>query len=117
MTDDRPRIVALVPGYEEGPRIAAVVEATRRHLPVIVVDDGSTDDTAANAEAAGAEVIRQVPNQGKGAALRAGFARALEDGCVAVADARRRRPARPRRDPALHRGLHGARAPRAPARS
>jgi glycosyltransferase involved in cell wall biosynthesis len=51
---------------------------------VIVVDDGSTDDTAANAEAAGAEVIRQVPNQGKGAALRAGFVRALEDGCAAV---------------------------------
>jgi glycosyltransferase involved in cell wall biosynthesis len=84
VTDDRPRVVALVPGYEEGPRIAAVVEATRRHLPVIVVDDGSTDDTAANAEAAGAEVIRQVPNQGKGAALRAGFARALGDGCAAV---------------------------------
>ncbi len=73
-----------MPGYEEGPRIASVVEATRRHLPVIVVDDGSTDDTAANAEAAGAEVIRQVPNQGKGAALRAGFARALDDGYVAA---------------------------------
>ena len=84
MTDSRPRVVALVPGYEEGPRIAAVVEATRRHLPVIVVDDGSTDDTAANAEAAGAEVIRQVPNQGKGAALRAGFSMALADGCAAV---------------------------------
>ncbi len=84
MTDDRPRVVALVPAYEEGPRIAAVVEAAARYMPVIVVDDGSTDDTADNAEAAGAEVIRQVPNQGKGAALRAGFARALEDGCVAV---------------------------------
>ncbi len=44
------------------------------------MDDGSSDDTAAVAEAAGAIVIRQVPNQGKGAALRAGFRRALEEG-------------------------------------
>ena len=83
MTDGT-RILALVPGYEEGPRIAAVVEATLRHLPVLVVDDGSTDDTAANAGEAGAEVIRQRPNQGKGAALRAGFRRALDAGYDAV---------------------------------
>ena len=44
------------------------------------MDDGSTDDTAAVAEAAGARVIRQVPNQGKGAALRAGFRLALDEG-------------------------------------
>jgi glycosyltransferase involved in cell wall biosynthesis len=79
-TASAPRVVAVIPGYQEGPRIAAVVEAARRHLPVLVVDDGSTDDTAANAEAAGAEVLRQIPNQGKGAALRAGFRRALDDG-------------------------------------
>jgi glycosyltransferase involved in cell wall biosynthesis len=78
------RVLALVPGYEEGPRIAAVVQAARRHLEVMVVDDGSTDDTAANAEAAGAEVVRQVPNQGKGAALRTGFRRALDGGFDAV---------------------------------
>jgi len=79
-----PRILALIPGYEEGPRIGPVVAAARRHLPVLVVDDGSRDDTAANAEAAGAEVLRQRPNQGKGAALRAGFRRALDDGWDAV---------------------------------
>ena len=79
-----PRVLALIPGYEEGPRIGRVVETTRRHLPVLVVDDGSTDDTAANAEAAGAEVIRQAPNQGKGAALRAGFRQALDEGYDAV---------------------------------
>jgi glycosyltransferase involved in cell wall biosynthesis len=78
------RILALVPGYEEGPRIRAVVEAARRHLPVLVVDDGSSDDTAAEAEAAGARVIRQGANQGKGAALRAGFRAALEEGWDAV---------------------------------
>jgi glycosyltransferase involved in cell wall biosynthesis len=79
-----PRILALIPGYEEGPRIGAVVEATLRHLPVLVVDDGSTDDTAATARAAGAEVLRQVPNQGKGAALRTGFRHARDAGYDAV---------------------------------
>jgi glycosyltransferase involved in cell wall biosynthesis len=50
----------------------------------VVVDDGSTDDTAAQAEAAGAMVLIQRPNAGKGAALRAGFRHVLEDGTTAV---------------------------------
>jgi glycosyltransferase involved in cell wall biosynthesis len=79
-----PRILALVPGFEEAPRIGRVVETAKRHLPVLVVDDGSTDDTAAIASAAGARVIRQVPNAGKGAALRAGFRVALDEGWDAV---------------------------------
>jgi glycosyltransferase involved in cell wall biosynthesis len=78
------RVIALIPAYEEGPRVAAVIEAARRHLPVLVVDDGSTDDTASVAEAAGATVIRQHPNAGKGGALRAGFRHALADGAAAV---------------------------------
>ena len=77
-------ILALIPGYQEGPRIAAVVEGARAYLRVIVVDDGSTDDTAARAEAAGATVLVQRPNAGKGAALRAGFRHALERGAAAV---------------------------------
>jgi glycosyltransferase involved in cell wall biosynthesis len=77
-------IVALIPGYNEGPRIAEVVRGTAAHLPVVVVDDGSSDDTAAQARAAGATVIEQRPNQGKGAALRVGFRRALADGADAV---------------------------------
>jgi glycosyltransferase involved in cell wall biosynthesis len=77
-------ILALIPGYQEGPRIASVVEGARAHLPVVVVDDGSTDDTAAQAEAAGATVLRQIPNAGKGAALRTGFGHALEHGAQAV---------------------------------
>ena len=64
--------------------MGAVVAAARRHLPVIVVDDGSTDDTGAAAAADGAEVLRQEPNAGKGAALRAGFSHALAAGLDAV---------------------------------
>lgn len=79
-----PRVLAVIPGYQEGPRIGAVVARARRHVPVLVVDDGSTDDTAAQAEAAGAVVLPQRPNQGKGAALRMGFRRALAEGYDAV---------------------------------
>jgi glycosyltransferase involved in cell wall biosynthesis len=77
-------VLALVPGYQEGPRIARVVRAASECLPVIVIDDGSTDDTATEAEAAGAMVIRHVPNQGKGAALRSGFRYALDHDAGAV---------------------------------
>lgn len=77
-------VLALIPGYHEGPRIAAVVESARRHLPVVVVDDGSTDDTAARAGSAGALVLIQRPNAGKGAALRMGFRHALDRGAAAV---------------------------------
>ena len=80
MTD----VVALIPAFEEGPRVGAVVLRATAHLPVLVVDDGSTDDTAARAEAAGATVVVQRPNQGKGAALRAGFAWALAHDAEAV---------------------------------
>ena len=79
-----PRVVALIPGHNEGPRIAAVVRGALEHLPVIVVDDGSRDDTAAQAREAGATVIEQRPNAGKGAALRAGFRRALDMGLEAA---------------------------------
>lgn len=79
-----PRILALVPAHDEAERIGRVVEGARRHLPVIVVDDGSGDATAEVARLAGATVVRQTPNQGKGAALRAGFAAALERGAEAV---------------------------------
>ncbi|HET7181697.1 MAG TPA: glycosyltransferase family 2 protein [Candidatus Limnocylindrales bacterium] len=78
------RVLALVPAHDEATRIRPVIEAARRSVAVLVVDDGSSDDTAAVAEAAGARVIRQAPNQGKGAALRAGFAAALEQDVEAV---------------------------------
>ncbi len=79
-----PRLIALIPAHDEAPRIVPVIHGALTHLPVLVVDDGSTDSTAVEAAAAGATVLSQHPNQGKGAALRAGFARALTDGALAV---------------------------------
>jgi len=84
VTSPRGRILALIPAHDEAPRIGPVVTVAMRHLPVLVVDDGSLDDTAEVAERAGARVIRQAPNQGKGAALRAGFRAALADDVEAV---------------------------------
>ncbi len=84
VTSATPRILALIPAHDEAPRIGPVIVAARQSLPVLVVDDGSGDDTAAVAAAAGATVVRQEPNQGKGAALRTGFRRAIDDGWDAV---------------------------------
>jgi glycosyltransferase involved in cell wall biosynthesis len=77
-------ILALIPAWNEATRIGPVVEATRAHLPVLVVDDGSDDDTSAVAEAAGATVVRHSRNRRKGVALMTGFAWALERGYDAV---------------------------------
>ena len=71
-------IHALIPAYNEEERLGPVIEATRAYLPVVVVDDGSSDGTVEIAQAAGATVLRQVPNQGKGAALKRGFRWALD---------------------------------------
>lgn len=61
--------------------VAPVIREAKRHIdPVLVIDDGSTDDTSAVAAAAGAEVLRHDVNRGKGAALKTGFAWALEQG-------------------------------------
>jgi len=83
-TPPRGRIVAVIPAHDEARRIASVIAGALRHLPVLVVDDGSSDDTPAIAEAAGAHVVLQRPNRGKGAALRTGFRAALDEGAEAV---------------------------------
>lgn len=75
------RVAALVPAYDCARTIAAVVrEVARKCERVLVVDDGSSDDTAAIARAAGADVICHRGNRGKGAALRTGLVRLLADG-------------------------------------
>jgi hypothetical protein len=64
--------VVVIPAFNEEPTIGPVVRAARRHAPVVVVDDGSTDGTAMAAGAAGAEVVPLPARRGKGAAVRAG---------------------------------------------
>lgn len=84
MNDKPTDIIAVIPAYQAAATLDTVVRQTLEHLPVLVVDDGSSDDTSAVAEAAGAKVLRQEPNQGKGAALRRGFAQALDQRVDAV---------------------------------
>jgi len=79
-----PRVIAVIPAHDEAPRVGPVVRGALEALPVVVVDDGSGDETADVARRAGATVLVQRPNQGKGAALRAGFRYALELGAEAV---------------------------------
>ena len=72
---------AVIPCFNEAGTIAGVVAQTRLHLPpVIVVDDGSTDATARRAADSGADLVQLRRNSGKGAALRAGWARARQRG-------------------------------------
>ena len=74
-------IAVVIPCYNESGHIADVVSAVRSILPtVIVIDDGSTDDTAGRARAAGAQVLPLAGNLGKGAALEAGLRRATAKG-------------------------------------
>jgi glycosyltransferase involved in cell wall biosynthesis len=70
----------VVPAYNEAARVATVVADLRTHFDtVVVVDDGSADETADLARAAGARVVRHPGNLGQGAALQTGFAFALTD--------------------------------------
>jgi UDP-N-acetylglucosamine---dolichyl-phosphate N-acetylglucosaminyltransferase len=72
---------AVIPCLNEEKTIAAVVSSLRKELAlVVVVDDGSMDGTAQNAENAGAVVIRHGRNRGKGAALQTGLSHLLSLG-------------------------------------
>jgi len=74
---------AVIPCLNEARHIGDVVAGVRRHLShVIVVDDGSSDDTVAQAAAAGARVIRHTSPRGKGCALASGLSYAAEAGAV-----------------------------------
>ena len=71
-----PSVTVIIPTYNEGQNIGAVVAAVRAVGPdfqILVIDDGSSDDTAEVARAAGAEVYRHPYNIGNGAAIKSGI--------------------------------------------
>src|SRR5437016_13044439 len=68
------KILVAIPAFNEGPTIGSVVlEARQFASEVIVIDDGSSDDTAETAALAGAHVIRHARNLGKGVAIRSAW--------------------------------------------
>ena len=74
------RICGLIPAYNVARTIPQVVEQARQHLPVVlVVDDGSQDETPHVARESGATVLSIPNNQGKGWALRSGFKDLLQE--------------------------------------
>lgn len=71
-----PRILVILPALNEAGNIAKTVHGIRQHVQgadVLVINDGSTDDTAAQAQAAGAAVLDMPYNVGIGAAVQTGF--------------------------------------------
>jgi len=85
MTDSF-RPVALVPAYQASATVGPVVRGLLSQVGrVLVVDDGSTDATAAEASGAGAEVLTLARNGGKGTALRVGLERLLASDVTHIA--------------------------------
>jgi glycosyltransferase involved in cell wall biosynthesis len=76
------KICSIIPAYQESRAIRQVVTLSQKYCTcVVVVDDGSTDNTNRIAEDCGAIVLRHPHNLGKGAALRTGFTYAVETAC------------------------------------
>ena len=73
------KITAILPAYNEELCISSIILCSKKYVDkIIVVDDGSTDNTAKIAKLAGAQVISHSSNKGKGAALKTGFEAAKE---------------------------------------
>jgi glycosyltransferase involved in cell wall biosynthesis len=73
--------IVVIPCFNEEQTIAPLAHGVRQHLSaVLVVDDGSQDNTATLASSTGANVVRHSRNLGKGAALKTGLATALRQG-------------------------------------
>lgn len=83
MRNDR-KIAVLVPAFNEEKSIQRVVSGIKASNPgmeVVVIDDGSSDNTAELAQRSGATVLSHVVNLGYGAALQTGYKYALRKGC------------------------------------
>ncbi|MHA1917393.1 MAG: glycosyltransferase family 2 protein [Candidatus Ranarchaeia archaeon] len=75
-------VCAIIPCYNESKFIENVILETKKHVDcVIVVNDGSEDETGIIAEKTEAIIVNHEKNIGKGEALRTGFAKAIEIGC------------------------------------
>src|SRR4051794_1968226 len=75
LADIRSQTAAVIPAYQDEKHIGDIARRTRERLDhVLVVDDGSTDQTEQRAREAGAEVIVHAQNQGKGEAIKTGLA-------------------------------------------
>lgn len=75
------RVMVLIPAYNAAKSVGDVVRGSKEIInDVVVVNDGSRDDTAAVSRAAGAEVVDHPQNRGKGGALKTGFAHAMKNG-------------------------------------
>lgn len=79
------KTVVVIPAHNEAETVGAAVREARKYADeVVVVDDGSTDETGARAEDAGANVLRHALNRGQGAALRTAIKAALAFGAEIV---------------------------------
>jgi glycosyltransferase involved in cell wall biosynthesis len=79
----QPRILTIIPAYNEGQRIGDVVHRVLELHPgydVVVVNDGSRDNTAQMARSAGAKIISHPFNLGYGVAIQTGYKFALAKG-------------------------------------
>jgi hypothetical protein len=77
-------MIIVIPVFDEALTIGEVVRQARAHGPVLVVDDGSRDDSGAVAAAAGAEVLRHPRRLGKAQALLTGVSAARRRGAAHV---------------------------------